>query len=274
MYFRCLSLLFVAALMSQARTLRVCADPNNLPFSNRAGEGFENKLAQMLAHDMGATVEYAWWPQWKDFVDKSLKAGECDVLLGAPAAMDDVLVTRPYYESSYVFVSRADRHLDISSLIDPRLAQYRVGIHVVGDDYAPPAVVLARRGLSANVVSFSLFGKAGEANPAAHIIDAVRRGDVDVAIVWGPLAGYFAKSEGAPLQITQVTPAMFLAVPFTYQLAAAVRKNNVALRDDLDRALAHECPAIQALLADYGIPQVSQENSRCESSSSSPVASH
>lgn len=273
MYFRCLSLLLLAALANEARTLRVCADPNNLPFSNRAQQGFENKIGEMIGRDMGARVEYVWFSQWKGFVDKSLNAGECDLLLGVPAAMDDVLVTRPYYSSSYVFVSRQDRHLNIASLTDARLAQYHIGVQVVGDDYAPPAVVLARRGLSANIASFSLFGTAGESNPAARIIEAVRRGDVDIAIVWGPLAGYFATSQGAALDIAPVTPAMFLGIPFRYELAAAVRKSDVALRNEVDEALARECPAIQKILADYGIPQASQENSRCESSPSSPLAS-
>ena len=223
---------------------------------------------------MGAKLEYVWWPQRKDFVEKSVGTGNCDLLLSVPAAMDDVLVTRPYYDSTYVFVSRADRHLNISSLVDPRLAEYRIGIHVVGDDYAPPGFVLARRGLSANIRSFSLFGKAQDPNPPAHIIEAVRRGDVDVAIVWGPLAGYYAKAPGAALQITPVTPSSFLAVPFTYQVSAAVAWNNESLRSEVDQVLGRECTAIQALLAEYGVPRVTEENSRCESLPSPPVASH
>ena len=124
---------------ARARSIRVCADPNNLPFSNQAGEGLENKLAELIAAKLGAKLEYVWWSQRKSFVQNSLLAGRCDVIMGLPTSLGSVLATRPYYKSTYVFVSRKDRDLRVSSLADPRFAGWKIGVHVVGDDYAPPA---------------------------------------------------------------------------------------------------------------------------------------
>lgn len=153
-------------------------------------------------------------------------------------------------------MSRRDRNLDITSLNDPRLANWRVGIHVVGDDYAPPAYALARRGITSNIVGFSLFGEYGKPNPPAKVIDAVAAGDIDVEIVWGPFAGYFAKDAKTPLDVVPVSPAVFLAVPFTYDISAGVHKGNQALKAELDRALESDSAAIQQVLSEYGVPQV------------------
>ncbi len=246
--------LLVAPVFGAPRVLRVCADPNNLPFSNERGEGFENRLAELLARDLGAKVEYTWWAERKSFLKNSLGAGKCDAVMGVPSAMDSVSVTRPYYRSTYVFVSRKDRKLGIRSLADPRLEKWRIGIHAVGEDFAPPAYALGRRGLAANVVPYSLFGEYGQPNPPARLVDAVARGDVDVAIVWGPFAGFFAKAEQPPLEISPVQPATYLTVPFTYDISVAVRKGDESLRAELDAALERERPAIRALLAEFGIP--------------------
>ena len=264
MFSRCLSLLLAIALLAGARTLRVCADPNNLPFSNQAGQGFENHLAEVVARDIGATLNYEWWPGREHSLDRSLKAGACDLLFGVPAGMDGVLLTRPYYKSGYVFVSRKDRGVALSSLLDPQLSRYRIGVPVVGEDYAPPAVILARQGLSANIVGFSLYGKKAESNPQARILEALRKGEVDAAIVWGPVAGYFAAKSGAALEIRPVTPEAFSGVPFTYEISAALRKDQLILKDKVDQALARECSAIQALLLDYHVPLLAEEKSRCD----------
>ena len=266
MFSRCLSLCMLCFIPASARVLRVCADPNNLPFSNQAGEGFENKLAQLLAKDIGASLEYFWWPERKAFVDKTLNQGRCDVWMGVPHDLNSALTTAPYYRSTYVVVSRKDRALEINSLLDPNLEKYRIGIHIVGDDYAPPANILARRGLTVNLVGFSLFGKTGEANPPARLIEAVTRGDVDLAIVWGPFAGYFAERAQVPLVITPVLPTMFAGVPFTYDISAAVRKTDSALKAEIDAALVRECKTIRSLLDAYRIPQLTEEMLPCVSS--------
>jgi len=251
-----LSLAVLPVLAAGQTVLRVCADPNNLPFSNNKGEGFENKIAELVAAKLGSHLEYTWWAERKSFAKESLEQSRCDAVLGVPTSLPSVETTQPYYRSTYVFVSRRDRGLGISSLNDPRLAQLRIGIHVVGEDYAPPAFALARQGITRNIVGFSLFGPYGELNPARNIVDAVDRGDIDLAIVWGPFAGYFAKLESSDFDIAAVTPAMFLGVPFTYSISAGVRKDNDPLRARLDGVLQSESNAIQQILQSYGVPLV------------------
>ena len=255
---RCLSFILLAsALAAQGQdTLRVCADPNNLPFSNQRGEGFENKLAELIAAAANKKLEYTWWSERKSFLKNSLDAGRCDVVMGVPTALSSVAVTRPYYRSSYVFVSRHEDNLQVKSLADPRLAKWRLGIQVVGDDYAPPAVALGHLGITRNVVGFSLFGRYGEENPARKIIDAVACGDLNLAIVWGPLAGYFSKLSATPLDIVPVSPPMFLGVPFTYDISVGLQKGNTSLEAKLDGILESKAAAIHQILSDFGVPQV------------------
>ncbi len=258
---RCLSVFVAAALGCAAANipvLRVCADPNNMPFSNLQREGFENKLAEITAAKLGAGLEYTWWSQRKSFVKNSLDEGRCDVLMGIPADLSSVATTTPYYRSTYVFVFRRDSRLNITSLVDPRLRSLRIGIQVVGDDYAPPGVALARLGVTANIVGFSMFGKYGEQNAPRKIVAAVANGEVDVAIVWGPFAGYFAKLESVPLDIVPVSPAMFLGVPFTYEISLGVRKGDDSLKSELNRILASESQEVKHLLAEYNVPQISE----------------
>jgi mxaJ protein len=133
--------------------LRVCSDPNNLPFSNSRGEGFENKIAQLVARDLGTTVSYTWFAQRRGFVRNTLTAGKCDVIVGVPSSFELALTTRPYYRSTYVFVTRRDRRIDVTSLDDPRLRKLKIGVQIIGDDYAssPPAHALANRGIVGNV---------------------------------------------------------------------------------------------------------------------------
>ena len=132
--------------------LRVCANPNNLPFSDKQGGGFENKLGQLVARDLGETVAYTWTDEHEHFVRKTINAGKCDVLMGVPAGFDEVDTTRPYFTSGYVFVWRKDRKLDLSSMRDPRLRTLRIGLHVIGDDNTPPMEALARQGITEDVL--------------------------------------------------------------------------------------------------------------------------
>jgi mxaJ protein len=241
----------------EGRVLRVCADPDNLPFSNQKGEGFENRLAEIVGREIGARVEFAWWPEKRGFVRKSLNEGMCDAIMGVPSTIENAAATRPYYRSTYVFVSRG---LGIASLTDERLADMKIGMPMAGDDYAPPSHVLARRGLSANVVGFS-----GYDNRA--IAEAVSKGAVDVAVMWGPFAGWYGKG----LDVRPVQPAAFLGVPFTFEISMAVRKHDTALREELDRAIVAQCGAIQKLLDEYRVPR--EGNNTCESLSHSPSGS-
>jgi quinoprotein dehydrogenase-associated probable ABC transporter substrate-binding protein len=244
-----------------AHVLRVCADPNNMPFSNRAGAGFENRIAELIARDLGARVTYAWWPQRRGWVRNTLRAGKCDVAIGVPSGYELVETTRPYYRSTYVFVSRADRHLALGSLDDPRLRGWRIGLHFIGDDYSnpPPAHALGARGIVRNVVGYSIYGDYREPSPPARLIDAVAKGEVDLAIAWGPLAGYFAKHEPVPLAVAPVRPMRDArsGMVFAFPIALGVRKGDTARRDTLQRVLDRERPAIARILAEYGVPVVS-----------------
>ncbi len=257
MSLRCLSLFAIALLPVAAEAqnvIRVCADPNNMPFSNQRQEGFENKLAELLAADLGEKLEYTWWSERGSLVKNTLNAGRCDVLMGVPSSLDDVTTTNPYYRSTYVFVSQAGRNLHVTSLADPRLSDWKIGLHVVGENLAPPAFALANRGITKNVVGYSLFGAYGEENPPRKLIDAVERGDVDVAIVWGPFAGYFAKFAKTPLDVTPVMPAVFFGIPFSYDISLAVKKGDATLQNALNAALARESASIHSLLNQYGVP--------------------
>jgi quinoprotein dehydrogenase-associated probable ABC transporter substrate-binding protein len=251
------ALIAFLATAADAATLRVCSDPNNLPFSNRAGQGFENKIAALLARDMNETVTYTWAAQHDTFIKRTLKAGKCDVVMGVPMGMDDIALTAPYYKSTYVFVSRTRDALDISSLSDPRLRTLKIGVHLLGDDPAPPEAALGQENIVDNVTGFMIYGDYAKPNPPARLIEAVANGTVDVAVVWGPLGGYFAKHTPVPLSVSPVTDtAKFAPLVFQYAIAMGVREEDTALRRKLDALLLHEHGAIARILHDYGIPLV------------------
>lgn len=247
----------MARALADAGVLRVCADANNLPFSNARGEGFENRLAELVARDLGKRVAYTWWPQRRAFVRHTLGAHACDLVMGVPADYRLTLNTRPYYRSTYVFVMRRKDRLALRSFDDPRLHDLRIGLHTIGDDYAnvPPAAALARRGIIANVRGFPITGDYAQADPPHVLLDALAAGRIDVAIAWGPLAGYFAAREPVALDIAAVSPPRD-ALPMTFAIAAGVRRDDVALRDAIDRALARNRARIQALLTQYRIPRL------------------
>jgi mxaJ protein len=246
----------------QERKLVVCADPNNLPFSNRAGEGFENKLAKLLADDMGANLSYVWWAQRRGFARNTLNEGACDVWLGVASGVDRVATTRPYYRSTYVFVTRDDKPLKGLTLDDPRLRSLKIGVQMVGNDAmnTPPAHSLARRGLIDNVRGYMLYGDYEKPNPPAAIVAAVARGEVDVALVWGPLAGYFASLSSVALRIEPVTPALDDSQwPMVYDISMAVRRGDLQLREQIESILSKEKPRIDALLTAYHVPQIAPD---------------
>jgi len=243
-----------------APLLRVCADPNNLPWSNQQQQGFENHIASLLANDMGMQVSYVWYPQGEKFFRNTLNAGVCDVVMGVPSGMEKTATTRPYYTSSYAFISRQDRHLAISSLDDPRLRTLKIGVHILSEpeDTLPPVYGLISRGLVRNLVGYSIFGNLTEKNPSADLIRAVLNRDVDVAVVWGPLAGYFARQSTVPLRVTAIeTDPRNPALPMIFRIAIGVRPQDEALCRRLDAEIARREPEIHRLLAAYGIPQVS-----------------
>jgi mxaJ protein len=242
-----------------SRELRVCADPNNLPFSNQRQEGFENRLAELIATELGSSVRYTWWPQRRGFIRNTLAAGKCDLVMGTTFGAERLLTTRPYYRSTYVFVYRKDRHLAVKSLDDPALRTLRIGVQLVGDDYAntPPVHALSRRGIVGNLVGFSVFGDYSQENPPARIIDAVISRDVDLAVAWGPLAGYFAKRSPVPLEIVPISPAVDPpGLRFAFDISLAVRSGDVALKDQLEGILERKRSDVNRILRDYGVPRL------------------
>jgi len=242
--------------------LTACADPNNLPFSNRAGEGFENKLAEMIASDLHAKLDYVWWAQRRGYVRNTLGETKCDFWPGIGSNVEMVATTRPYYRSSYMFVTRAGAHLAGLTLDDPRLTKLRIGVQMIGDDASnsPPAHALADREIIGNVRGYMLYGDYRKPNPPSEIVGAVERGDVDVALVWGPLAGYFAARSPVPLRVEPVTPWFAeMQWPMQFDISVGVQKDNQKLLKQIDQVLDRRSGEIGKLLAQYHVPVVAQQ---------------
>ena len=244
-----------AAQEAPRATLRVCADPDNLPYSHQDGSGFENRIAQLAASDFGLPLEYAWLPDRRGFVRKTLGAGLCDVVVGVPANFERTLNTRAYYRSSYVLVAPQSHAAPPASFADPRLRRWRVGVQLVGDDLAttPPGHALALSGAVQNVVGYPL---AGEQPAAARMVQALARGELEAAFVWGPQAAYYASRAGVPLRVHYVPPPAALKdQPFAFAIAMGVHRGDRALRDRLDDFIVRRQGDIDRILADYGVPR-------------------
>jgi mxaJ protein len=240
-------------------TLRVCADPNNLPYSNQRLEGFENKIAALVAAEFDATLQYSWMPQRRGFIRRTLNARECDLVMGVPAGYEPVLSTRPYYRSSYVFAYAKDKGTDVHSFDDPVLRRLRIGLQALVDDgyNPPPGHALARRGIVQSITGFMMWDVDSAEDPPGKIIDAIATGEIDVAIVWGPLAGYFARRQPIPIEVVPVSPAIDeLSVPFVYDISMGVRRGDIALKERLEGILDRRRGDIESILASYGIPMI------------------
>lgn len=236
--------------------LRVCADPDNLPFTDREGKGFDNAIASMLAEEFGDTLTYVWWPARRGFIRNTLRARECDVVIGIPTEFDPVLPTKPYYRSTYYLVTRADRKLGIKSLDDPRLKKLKIGVNLIGEDYehTPPVHALLARGISANVTGFMSY--YGEDYRPGEIIKALERGDIDVAIAWGPLAGYFAKQSSVPMVLVALPNDKPSGRQFEFNVSLGVRRADKELRAKLDEILERRRSDIERILREYNVPTV------------------
>jgi mxaJ protein len=251
------ALLIASGLAAHAGVLRVCADPNNLPFSNNQGQGFENRIAALAAHDFGDSLQYAYALQNERFIKHTLAAGKCDVIVGVPVGMERVATTQPYYASTYVFLARKADHLAISSFADPRLRHLRVGVHLIGDESTPPALALAREGVVDNVRGYMIDGDFSKPNPPARLVEAVGNKDVDVAALWGPFAGYFAARSPVPLAITPVRADRELEpLQFSFAIAMGVRSSDQAMRRRLNDFISKERATIRNILSDYRVPLV------------------
>jgi mxaJ protein len=236
---------------AQTRELRVCADPGNMPFSSRDQKGFENRIAAVVARDLNARLTFVWQRMGRGFVREYLDKGQCDLLVGIPANYRPVLTTSPYYRSTYVFVARREEPA-IPSLDSSALRGLKIGVQVLEEEYTPPGEALARRGLQGKIVGFDTTGDGADS-----IIRAVVDHKVDLAIVWGPLAGYFAKSVGEQLRVTPIEPEIDPpGLPFTFAISMGVRKGNLALRDQLEEILLDRGSEIRTILEEYGVPQL------------------
>ncbi|HEX3432022.1 MAG TPA: quinoprotein dehydrogenase-associated putative ABC transporter substrate-binding protein [Rhizomicrobium sp.] len=247
----------LAAVPAHAGVLRVCADPNNLPFSNSRGEGFENKIATLAARDFGYGLEYAFALQNARFIKHTLGAGKCDVIIGVPADLDEVATTEAYYASTYVFLSRKADNLRIERFTDPRLKTLTIGVHLIGDESTPPTLALAREGIVDNVRGYMIDGDFSKPDPPARLIEAVADRDIDVAAVWGPFGGYFSAKSRIPLLMTPVHgAAAFAPLRFSFPIAMGVRKTDAVLRARLNNFITKERTAIRKILVDYRVPLV------------------
>ena len=239
--------------------LRVCADPYDMPFSNNQEEGFENRIAQLVARDLNATVINYWWPSRRGVLRNSILGGFCDVMIQAPVGLDPVATTKPYYRSTYYFVFRADRGLQLRSLDDTILKHLKIGVNMIGYDYTntPPAHALGSRGIVGLVGFGNFLNPDPKADHPDDIIKAVAKDSIDVAIVWGPLAGYWAKRQSVPLTMVALPDSDAVSgMPFAFSMAMAVRHRDKALKATLDSVIDRRRGEITEILRQYNVPMI------------------
>lgn len=231
--------------------LRVCSDPGNMPFSNVKGEGFENKIAELLAAKLGAPVKYTWFPQATGFLRNTLRARRCDLVVGLVSGAELALSTNPYYRSTYVMVTRKADAIVADSLDDASLKPLRIGL-IAG---TPPAGVAARNGLMAHARPYDLLVDTRYDSPSHQMIEDLVAGEIDVALLWGPLGGYFAAQHG---DLLTVAPLLHEAknVRMDYYIAMGVRPGELHWKGDIDKLLAENKEAIQAILREYHVPML------------------
>jgi quinoprotein dehydrogenase-associated probable ABC transporter substrate-binding protein len=238
------------------QVLRVCADPRNLPFSNEQGEGFENKLAEFFAGKLGKGLAYTWYPQAPGFVRNTLAALKCDVVMGYPQGNDLVQSTNPYYRTSYALVFKPASGLDhIEALADPRLASKRIGV-VAG---TPPSTFMATSGLLANAKSYPLVIDTRFDSSAEAMIKDLTSGEIDVGVLWGPMAGYYAKKSDQKLMVVPLTKQPS-GPPLIYRIAMGVRFSDQEWKRLLNKTIAENQGAINHILLDFGVPLLDENN--------------
>jgi mxaJ protein len=243
--------------------IRVCADPDNMPSSNDKLEGYENKLATLISQELKAKLEYVWYPTRRGYF-RILNGMYCDLAMEVPAGLDMAGTTKPYFRSGYVFVTRKGSGLeDLKNLADPRLKKLKIGVNIYTSDAenSPPAMALSQYGVVGNLTGYSTF--FDENNRPEDIINAVAKKDVDLAIAWGPLAGYFAKQTTVPLVLTPLPAKDSLSeFPFQYNIGIAVRRKDKEFRDSLEAVLTRRQPDVQAILKEYAVPMLPIEQAR------------
>lgn len=231
--------------------LRVCADPANLPFSNRRSQGFENEIARLFAADLKLPLEHSWWPQTIGFVRNTLKKRKCDVVMGVATGFDMTANTLPYYRSSYALVFKSDRGIAIDSFADPSLKRLRIGAIM----RTPPVDLLVKNGLLGHTRFYRLTVDTRHESPGRRIVEDVARGALDLGIVWGPIAGYQARRLGPELRV-----APLAAVPggpkLEFAISIGVRRGDSARKHALNHLIERKRPEIEAILRKFGVPLV------------------
>jgi quinoprotein dehydrogenase-associated probable ABC transporter substrate-binding protein len=236
--------------------LRVCADPANMPFSNDKNEGFENKIAEIVAAELKVQVEYTWFPQATGFIRQTLFAKRCDVVIGYAQGDELVLNTNHYYRSTYALLYRAGTGLDgVVSLADPRLKDRRIGV-IAG---TPPANIMAQLGLIQRAKPYPLMVDRRYDSPGERMINDIRSGDIDAGVLWGPIAGYFAAKGGDKLLVVPLlketgTPRM------AYRITFGVRNFEDDWKHQLNAVIAKRQGDIDALLLQFGVPLLDEQS--------------
>jgi quinoprotein dehydrogenase-associated probable ABC transporter substrate-binding protein len=237
---------------TSAPTLRVCAHPANLPFSAQDRSGFDNRIARLLADELGMQLAFTWLEPQHGLVRKTIGAGLCDVIMGLPQGYEGVAATAPYYRSRYVFVY-PQGEAQPPSFADSGLVERRIGVQLIGDDMAatPPGHALARAH-ARHVIGFPVYG---EQPAVARMVDAIAHHDLDAGVAWGPAAGYFAARAPTPLAIAPAVAPPGFPMPFEFAVVIGVAKGNQTMKQALDRALVARRAEIDAVLAEYHVPR-------------------
>jgi mxaJ protein len=264
--------LFIAGSVAQAQTsglgaaielvdpnvLRVCADPNSMPLSNEAGEGYENKLAELFAEKLGKTVAYTFFPEVTGFVRQTLAANRCDVIMSYPQGDEVVQNTNAYYQTAYALVVKPGSDLDgVETLADPRLKGKRIGV-VAG---TPPATNLAKNGLIGMARPYQLMVDTRLGTSAEAMIRDLQAGEIDAALLWGPQAGWHAKMSDPPLTVVPLTHEQG-GSRMVYPITMGVRPSDQEWKRELNRLIAENKAEIERILLDYGIPILDAQNNR------------
>src|SRR5712671_719228 len=232
------------------KVLRVCADPHNLPFSNEKGEGFENKLAELFAEKLQKKLDYMYFPQATGFVRMTLGAHRCDVIMGFPQGDDLVQGTNPYYRTAYALVAKAGSGLDeVTTLEDQRLKGKHIGI-VAG---TPPATNMAANGLMANAKPYPLMIDTRFDSSTVAMIKDLMAGEIDAGVLWGPMAGYYAKQANPPLHVTPLVKET-TGPRLAYRIGMGIRPADQNWKRLLNRLIQENQPAINKILLDFGVP--------------------
>lgn len=239
--------------------LRVCADPNNLPFSNRAGEGFENKIAELLADELGVPLAYTYYPHTMGFIRNTLGARRCDLVIGVTSVNELVQNTNPYYSSTYAIVYRPDSGLDVDSLDDPELEDLRIGAVAM----TPPVTALAERGLLKNMKPYRLMVDTRHDSPARDLVEDVAAGKLDVGVAWGPIAGYWARQQDVPLRVVPLVEE-FSGARFAFRISMGVRRGEPDWKHRLNQLIDAKQEAINKVLIDYGVPLLDRQGQLIE----------